>query len=127
MERGLEVFAVIHFVIVGFSHIVQRRGWVELFVWLRGHGHAGVFVHGFLSLGFGSMILAFHPVWSGIASVLTVVGCAYTVKAALCFLAPQTQMWSLGRVSHERAWEFIAPGAGYVILAGILSYSLWLS
>ena len=125
MERALEVFAVIHFSIVGLSHIVQRHAWVDFFSRLHERGHAGVFVHGFLSLGFGSMVLAFHNVWSGLPAVLTVVGCLYTLKATLCFLWPQTQMRTLGRVSHERAWEMALPGAAYVFLAGLMAYSLW--
>ena len=125
MERALEVFAAIHLSIVGLSHILQPHAWVAFFTWLRERGHAGVFVHGFLSLGFGSMILAFHNVWSGLPAVLTVVGCAYTFKAALCFLLPATQMRTLGRVSPERAWELRVPGAGYVAVAGLLWYSLW--
>ena len=124
MEKALEVFAAIHFLIVGLSHVVQRHAWVDFFVWLRERGHPGVFVHGFLSLGFGSMILAFHNVWSGLPTVLTVVGCAYTLKAALCFLLPATQMRTLSRVSHERAWELALPGVAFVALAGMLAYSL---
>jgi hypothetical protein len=125
LERALESLAAIQFFVVGLSHVLQRHAWVDFFVWLRERGHAGVFVHGFLSLGFGSMILAFHNVWSGPATVLTVVGCLYLVKATLCFLAPNTQIRSLGRVSHERAWEFAVPGAVYVALAAWLSYLLW--
>ena len=125
MERAIEQFAAIQFVIVGLSHVLQPRSWVDFFVWLRERGHAGVFAHGFLSLWFGAMILGFHNVWSGLPAVLTVVGCIYTLKAALCFLLPATQVWSLGRVSHERAWELVLPGAGYLILGGVLSYSLW--
>jgi hypothetical protein len=125
VERALEVFAAIHFLIVGLSHVFHPRAWVEFFIWLRERGHAGVFVHGFLSLGFGSMILAFHNVWSGLPSVLTMVGCAYTLKAALCFLLPATQMRTLRRVSHERAWELVVPGLAFVALGGMLTYSLW--
>ena len=126
MERALEVFAVIQFLIVGLSHVFQRHAWVDFFTLLRQRGHAGVFVHGFLSLGFGSMILAFHNVWSGLPAVLSVVGCAYLLKATMCFLLPATQMKTLGRVSHERSWELAVPGVAYVVIAGILSYSLWL-
>lgn len=125
VERALETLAAIQLVIIGLSHVFQRHAWVDFFVWLRERGHAGVFVHGFLSLWFGSMILAFHTVWSGPASVLTVVGCLYLVKATLCFLAPATQMRTLGRVSHERAWELALPGALYIALGGLLSYILW--
>jgi hypothetical protein len=125
VERAIELFAAIQFLIVGLSHIVQRHAWVDFFRWLHERGHAGVLVHGFLSLWFGSMILAFHSVWSGLPTVLTVVGCLYTVKAALCFLFPATQMRTLGRVSHDRAWELAIPGVGYVVVAGLLAFHLW--
>jgi hypothetical protein len=125
VERSLEIFATIQFLIVGLSHVFQPRAWVAFFTWLRERGHAGVFVHGFLSLGFGSMILAFHNVWSGLPTVLTVVGCLYTFKAALCFLLPSTQMRTLSRVSPERAWELVLPGVVYVGLGITLGYSLW--
>lgn len=68
--------------------------------------------HGLLSLGFGSVVVAFHPVWTGIPAVLTAVGYLYLVKAAFCFLWPATQMWTLGRVSPDRAWEFRPPRGG---------------
>jgi hypothetical protein len=125
VERALETFAAIQFVVVGLSHILQRHAWVDFFVWLRERGYAGVFVHGFLSLGFGSMIVAFHNVWSGLPSLLTVVGYMYLLKAGLCFLLPATQMRTLRRVSHERSWELAAPGVVYVVLGAILSYVLW--
>jgi hypothetical protein len=125
VERALEVFASIQFLIVGLSHVLHPHAWVDFFVWLRGRGYPGVFVHGFLSLGFGSLILAFHHVWSGLPSVLTVVGYAYVLKASLCFLWPATQMRTLSRVSHQRAFELVAPGVVYVLLGAMLSCSLW--
>jgi hypothetical protein len=125
VERAVETFAAIQFVILGLSHIIQRHAWVDFFVWLRERGYAGVFVHGFLSLTFGSVIVAFHNVWSGLPILLTMVGYLYLAKACLCFLLPATQMRTLGRVSHERAWELAAPGVAYVLLGGILSYVLW--
>lgn len=125
MERSLEVFATIHLLIVGLSHVFRPHAWVNFFIWLRERGYPGVFVHGFLSLGFGSMILAFHNVWSGLPNALTVAGCLYLVKAVLCFLFPSTQMRTLGRVSHERAWELVVPGVLYVGLGGVLLFHLW--
>lgn len=125
MERAVEVFAVIQFAIVGLSHVVRPRAWADFFLWLHARGHAGVFVHGFLSLGFGSVVVAFHPVWTGLPAALTVVGYLYLVKAGFCFLLPETQMRTLGRVSHRRAWELRLPGFVYGALAGLLAYSLW--
>ena len=127
MERAVEVFAVIHFAIVGLSHLIRPRAWADFFMGLHARGHAGVFVHGFISLGFGSVVVAFHNVWTGLPAVLTVVGYLYLVKAGLCFLWPETQMRTLGRVSHKQAWEFRLPGLAFVALAGLLAYSLWLT
>ena len=86
-----------------------------------------MFVHGFLSLGFGSVVVAFHNVWAGVPTVLTVVGYVYLAKAGLCFLLPETQMRTLGRVSRERAWEFRIPGVLFISLGGVLAYSLWVA
>ena len=36
------------------------RAWVDFFTMLRAQGRAGVFVNGFLALGFGSLVVAFH-------------------------------------------------------------------
>ena len=127
MERAVEVFAVIHFGIVGLSHLTRPRAWADFFMGLHARGHAGVFVHGFLSLGFGSVVVAFHNVWSGPPAVLTVVGCLYLVKAGFCFLVPETQMRTLGRVSHERTRELRLAGVVFVALAGFLANSLWLA
>ena len=125
MQRAVEILCLIQFTIVGLSHIVQRHAWVDFFLWLRERGYPGVFVHGFLSLSFGSFIVAFHPIWTGWPAVLTVVGCLYLFKATLCFLLPATQMKTLGRVAHERAWEFCVPGAIYLAVAGIVTWTLW--
>jgi hypothetical protein len=125
MERAVEIFATVHFLIMGLSHVIHSRAWAEFFMWLHERGRAGVFVHGFISLGFGSVIVAFHNVWSGLPMVLTIVGWLYILKALLCFLVPQTQVRTLGRVSPERAREFVIPGILFIAMAVLLLYILW--
>ncbi len=125
MERSVEALAAVHFIIIGFSHILHSRTWAEFFIWLRERGRAGIFVHGFLSLGFGSLIVSFHNVWSGLQMILTIVGWGYLLKAVLCFLVPATQEKSLGRVSLERAWEMMIPGVIYVALGFLQLYLLF--
>ena len=124
-QRAIALFAVIQLVVVGLSHLFQPRTWVRFFTTLHAHGHAGVLVHGFLSLWFGSLIVAFHPVWSGLPLVLTITGCLYLLKAIACFLVPESQMRTLGRVSEERAWELRVPGVAYLVIAAVTAYSLW--
>ena len=95
MERAVEVFAVIQLTVIGLSHIVFHRAWAEFFVWLTARGRAGAFANGFLSLTFGSIVVAFHQVWSGVPMVLTIVGVLNLVKAASCFLLPDTALRSM--------------------------------
>ena len=121
MEKATEVFAAVFLMVVGLSHVAPPRAWVEFFVWLHGKGHAGVFVNGFLSLGFGSFIVAFHNVWNGLPVILTLLGWAQVLKGLLSFVAPQVALWGLARVSSERAWQFVVGGA----LALALSAALW--
>lgn len=121
MEKATEIFAAVFLSVIGLSHVAQPRAWVEFFVWLRGKGHAGVFVNGFLSLGFGSFIVAFHNVWDGLPVLLTLLGWGQVLKGLVSFVAPPVALWGLGRVSTERAWQFVAAG----ILALALSAVLW--
>lgn len=122
MERATEIFAAVQFLVIGLSHIAQPRAWVEFFVWLRGKGRAGVFVNGLLSLGFGSFIVAFHNVWEGLPTVLTVVGWAQVLKGLVSLVLPQVAMRGLTRVSPDRAWEFVVGGFLSLALSAVFWY-----
>jgi hypothetical protein len=122
VQSAIELLAGIQFFIIGLSHLIQPRVWVAFFVALRDQGHAGVFVNGFLSLWFGSVIVVFHNVWTGLPVILTVIGWSQIVKAALSFVAPQLAMRGLTRVAIERAWEFQVAGAIFIGLSGVMAY-----
>jgi hypothetical protein len=124
VERAVELYACIQFVVIGLSHLLQPRAWVEFFVLLRGKGHAGVFANAFLSLLFGSFIVSFHNVWTGWPVVLTLLGWAQVIKATMSFIAPQIGMRGMQRVAIERAWEFQVAGIFFLILAGVMGYVL---
>ena len=124
MTRGLEIFALIHLALMGLSHVLQHRAWAEFFIRLRNMGYGGVFVHGFLSLGFGSMILAFHRVWSGAPMVLSICGVLYLVKTLQCFLLPEVSMRSLNRVTLEGSRVFIGAGVMLLLFAGVSAIAL---
>ena len=122
MEAATEVFAAVFLTVIGLSHTLQPRAWVDFFVWLRSKGHAGVFVNGFLALGFGSIIVAFHNVWTGLPVVLTVLGWAQILKGIVSFVAPQAALWGLARVSVDRAWHFRVGGIFALGLSALLWY-----
>ena len=124
MEQAVQIFAIINFVVIGLSHIVQPKAWVEFFVLLRERGNAGVFATAFLSLVFGSIIVAFHNVWTGIPAVLTVVGWAQVLKALIYFTFPAYGLRKLQIPSHERPQLLVYPGVAFLVLAGLLGYHL---
>jgi hypothetical protein len=120
MERGVEIFAVIHLALMGLSHVFQHRAWAEFFIVLREKGYPGVFVHGFLSLAFAAIILGFHRVWWGFPMVLSVVGVLYLGKSLQCFLLPEVSMRSLNRVRLENSRVFMGAGAMFLVIAGLV-------
>lgn len=122
-ERAIEVFAVVNFVVIGLSHIAQPRVWVEFFGVLARQGHVGVFVNAMLSLLVGSIIVAFHNTWSGIPAILTFIGWAQVAKGAISLVAPAVGMKGLRRVSDDRAWEFQAGGAVFLLVSAAIAWS----
>ena len=125
LERAVQVWAIIQFVVIGLSHVFQPRAWVAFFILLREKGEAGVFATAFLSLTFGSLVVAFHNVWTGLPMALTIVGWAQVVKALIYFTFPAVGLRRMQMPSYERAWIFIPAGILFLLLAVILGYHLW--
>src|SRR3954465_15505218 len=99
MERSVEILAVMLFAVIGVSHILQPRAWVEFFIMLRGKGEPGAFVDGFLNLPLGGLIVVFHNTWSGVRLLLTLVGWGLVIKGTIRFCAPKYALRMMARVS----------------------------
>ena len=69
---------------------------------------------------FGAFIVAFHNVWHGPATVLTVIGWTQVLKGAGRFLAPQIGLRVIQRINEERAWYFRVGGVFALLLSGFL-------
>ena len=124
METPIEIFAVILLSVVGLSHLVQPRGWVEYFSLLKSKGDAGAFVDGLVHLPLAGLIIAFHNVWSGIPVVLTILGWSFLIKFLIRFCLPKQGLRMMGRVSVDRLWEFQVAGVGLMVVAGLLAYGV---
>jgi hypothetical protein len=122
LHESVEFFVALQTLVIGLSHVLQPRVWVDFFVWLRGKGHAGVFANGFLSLWFGSLLAAFHNVWAGPEMVVTLLGWAQVVKGSVAFLVPQLSMRGFARVSPERSYEFVVAGIPFLALSAVCWY-----
>jgi hypothetical protein len=88
VEHAIEIFAAINFLILGLSHVFQPRAWAEFFVRLREWGRPGAFANGFLTLITGSLIVAFHNVWSWPGVLLTAIGYSMLLKSLVVFVRP---------------------------------------
>lgn len=125
MERAIEIFALVHLVPLGFSHLLKHKAWADFFMLLSEQGRAGVFFHSFLSLWFGSVVAGFYRVWEGPGLVLTLWGWLLILKAAHGFLFPDAALRSLQKVSLATSWKFMPAGAVYLVVACAIAYRLW--
>ncbi len=124
MERAVQILAVVNFTVVGLSHVTAHRAWADFFLRLRSRGEAGVFVVAFMSLAFGSIVVAFHNVWSGIPVALTLIGWAQVLKAFTYFVFPAYGLKRMRMVAAERSRLFVYPGILLLVLAALLAYHL---
>ena len=124
LVKAVELYAALHMTVIGLSHVLQPTAWVRFFQRLNAHGTTGAFANGFLSLMFGSIIVAFHNVWEGGAVVLTLLGWAQIVKAAVAFMVPELSLRSMRRVSLDRLWEFQVAGFVFLAIAAWLAFRL---
>ena len=124
MEEAIRVFAAVNFLTMGLSHIFQHRAWAEFFAYLHQQGRPGAFANGFLSLFTGSVIVAFHNVWGGWPTVLTVLGWLFVLKAVFIFIFPDAGLRSMAHIRPENSRVAIVPGVMFVIIGITLAYSV---
>jgi uncharacterized protein YjeT (DUF2065 family) len=124
MEIAIEKLLALCCFAIGLSHIVQPRAWAELFIDWRNKGNVGVFYTALLHFCLGALIVAFHNVWSGLPTIVTLAGWGWVVKGTLYLTYPKHGMRMLQRVSVDRAWEFVVAGSMVVLLGGVIVYSL---
>ena len=78
-----------------------------------------------MSLWFGSIIVAFHNVWSGIPAMLTFIGWAQVVKALIYFWFPEFGLKRIAYVKPERAHLYSVAGIVSLGIAALLGLHLW--
>ncbi len=123
MQRAIEAFAALNFLVIGLSHVFQHAAWAEFFAMLCRQGRAGALANGFLSLVTGALIVSFHNVWTGIPAVLTVVGWLMVVKSLLVFLNPLAGLRSMQQSTTDSR-KFIPAGVIALIMAALLAFEL---
>jgi uncharacterized protein YjeT (DUF2065 family) len=87
-QRAIELFALLNFVIVGLSLVLQPVAWARYFAWMRREGEAGAVIYGLFCVLWGSLIVSFHPSWHGLLVVLPAFGALQLLEGAVFLLAP---------------------------------------
>ncbi len=88
MEQSVEIMAGISFLILGLSYFFHARDWIEWFETVRNGGRQTALAVGAMHILFGSFIVAFHWVWSGWETILTVLGIWAIAEGFIYLLFP---------------------------------------
>jgi hypothetical protein len=124
MERAVEWFVAVTAVVVGASHLLRPGDWTETYRQLHRLGRPGAFVNGALHLVPGAAVVAGHGSWAWPGAVLTALGWLLVAKSAVCFLAPDKALRSMGR-GGDSPRGFVAAGLLLLALAGWACYCLY--
>lgn len=108
---GVERLTALAFLLNGLSHLAAPRAWARFFVEMRDERAAPGLLNAYLHAPLGLLIAAFHPVWSGPALLVTLLGWGLVLKGTLYFVWPQLALKSMAHVSEARVGEFRVAGA----------------
>jgi uncharacterized protein YjeT (DUF2065 family) len=100
VPSGVQMVMLISAVLMGVSHIVQPKLWVEFFTKLAERGNVGMVANQLLNTTAGSFIVALHQVWTGPAIVLTLYGWALVLKSVIGLWTPVGGMRMLRMARH---------------------------
>jgi len=126
MEEKIRILSIISFLIMGLSHIIQPKAWIDFFKLLIKQQNSGAFINGFITLPMALLIVSFHNVWTGIPVLLTILGWCLILKATIAFCIPALALQSMKRVEKNNVMEFRIGGVIFILIALLLSASFFL-
>jgi uncharacterized membrane protein len=121
MERTVELVAALGLAVLGLSHLLHPRAWVDFFAKIRAAGEAGIFIHAILHLLPGWLLVASHNRWSGVGMIVTIIGWGWVIKGSVYMLAPGVGLRTLDRFGPGMAGGLQIGGAVLVVVAGVLA------
>lgn len=126
MEKSVQIFVLVNFIVIGLSHFFQANVWVDFFRKLSQKGFIGAYINGFISLSFGSIIVAFHWVWQELAPILiTAMGVLQVIKSLIIFVFPTYGLKSISSKQAQNPDSYRIGGLLFLILAGIILLHLY--
>ena len=86
---------------IGLSHFLQPKIWIEFFEFLHRKGNVGNIFNGLMALAMGTIILAFHFVWEWPIILVTLYGLSQFLKGLIYLIFPSVGLKSIGKVSSS--------------------------
>ena len=126
-DIAIEKLTALCLIVLGLSHLLQPRLWVDFFIWVRGKGPLGRLLTGMMNLPLALLIVGFHRGTHGMALLVTILGWALLAKSTIYLSWPAHGQRMLATVKPERAWTFAVGGAFSIILGGVIGYVALLS
>ena len=116
----IQALFAIPFLLMGVSHIVQPKMWVEFFSYLHSLGFSGVLIRTFaLELVPAFALITFHLVWSGPEVILTIYGLLLALKVSLSLLFPALGLRSLAAANQVGDKSIKIAGLALLVLSAI--------
>lgn len=116
METGLEIAFAIQLIVLGLAHLLRPEPMVQYYQHLQQQGEGGVFSLALLSLVTGSLVVAFHNVWTGWGVLLTIFGWCQLIKGTAYLLFPKFGLRQIRRVTPEKTKMFRLPGIPLLVI-----------
>ena len=124
VTQSIELFTAINLGIVGLSHFLQPKIWVDYFIFLHSKKHIGNIVNALTALGIGSFILSFHFIWYWPKVLITAYGLSQVLKGLIYLLKPSIGIASIGKVTMEKSIKMKWAGLAMFILSLVIIYGL---
>ncbi len=99
--QSIQFFVALNLFVVGLSHFLQPKIWIEFFEFLHQKGNVGNIFNALLALGMGSFIISFHFIWTWPMILVTIYGLAQLTKGLIYLSIPQVGLSSIGKVDDK--------------------------
>jgi len=99
--QSIQFFVALNLFVVGLSHFLQPKIWIEFFEFLHQKGNVGNIFNALLALGMGSFIISFHFIWTWPMILVTIYGLAQLTKGLIYLSIPQVGLNSIGKVDDK--------------------------
>ncbi len=100
-QQSMQLFVAINLFVIGLSHFVQPKIWIEFFQFLYKKGNVGNIFNALLSLGMGSVIVSFHFYWKWPIVLVTIYGVLLLLKGLIYLIVPLVGVKSIGTINNS--------------------------